>query len=254
MEQELSSHKKNTVLRLPINQKGRDFVVGDIHGHFELFEQLLDRIEFDDNCDRILSVGDAIDRGPQSEINLQYYAKPWFYSVLGNHEAMLIGSVKHVYGLYELWLHNGGEWSELLSESDLQEMARVYEDLPHVISVETGRGQVGIVHADMPPNLSWTKFLDLLENQKLNERDVKVMLWSRETYKKLRMLLEYPAAIQESYIADVHRVYVGHSIVKTPVCFGNMMFIDTGAYTTGRLTAVDITNEEVVMLDSAGAE
>lgn len=240
---------KKTVLYLPLNQKGRDFVVGDIHGHFELFEQLLARVNFDDSCDRILSVGDAIDRGPESDRNMEYYEKPWFYSVIGNHEAMLVGSMKHVYGLYELWMHNGGEWSDMVSDEELIEMAKFYETLPHAIDVETSRGHVGIVHADLPANLSWSEFLTKLEADKLKERDMKTLLWSRDTYRKLRMLQEYPGAIQETYVADVHRIYVGHSIVKTPSMFGNMMFIDTGAYNTGRLSAVDITNDEVIMVD-----
>lgn len=246
----LPSNKKSPVLRLPLNQNGRDFVVGDIHGHFELFEQLLERVNFDDSCDRILSVGDAIDRGPESDRNMEYYEKHWFYSVLGNHEAMLIGSMKRVYGLYELWMHNGGEWSEMVSEPELLEMAKFYETLPQVIDVETNHGHVGVVHADVPPNLPWMEFLKLLEANKLPERDMKILLWSRETYKKLRMLQEYPGAMQETQIADVHRVFVGHSIVKTPACYGNVMFIDTGAYTTGKLSAVDITNDEVIIVDS----
>ena len=248
----MQAKKKNLVLRLPMNNTGRDIVVGDIHGHFELFEQLLERLDFDDRHDRILSVGDSIDRGPESYRNMEYYEKPWFYSVLGNHEAMLIGTMKRIYGLYELWINNGGEWSDAISEEELIQMAQFYETLPYVIDVETSRGHVGIVHADMPPKLAWLEFLTLLEEEKLKDRDMKTLLWSRETFRKLRMKLEYPGAIEEDHIADVFRVYVGHSIVKTPVLFGNMMFVDTGAYTSGRLSAVDITNDEVIMIDSQG--
>lgn len=241
----------NAVLRLAQNHEGRDFVVGDIHGHFELFEQLLEQIDFDDQADRILSVGDSIDRGPESDRAMEYYEKPWFYSVIGNHEAMLIGSMKNVYGLYELWMHNGGEWSDMVSDDELREMAKYFDNLPYAIDVETPFGNVGIVHADFPPKMSWSKLLKELEANKLKERDVKVLLWSRDTFKKLRMSIEYPGAMEETRIKDVHRIYVGHSIVNTPASYGNIMFIDTGAYSTGRLSAVDITNEEVIMVENA---
>ncbi len=247
----MAAKKKNTVLRLALNQNGRDFVVGDIHGHFELFEQILAQIGFDDQHDRIISVGDSIDRGPESDRAMEYYEKPWFYSVLGNHEAMLIGAMKHVYGLYELWMHNGGEWSDMVSEAELREMARFFDTLPYAIDVETAQGHVGVVHADFPSHLSWSTFLQALEANKLSERDMKILLWSRETFKKLRMAQEYPGAIQEHRIADVHRIYVGHSIVNNPASFGNIMFIDTGAYNSGRLTAVDISNEEIILVENA---
>lgn len=244
------SKKKSTVQRLSLNQQGRDFVVGDIHGHFELFEQMLENVDFDEQVDRILSVGDSIDRGPESDRAMDYYEKPWFYSVIGNHEAMLVGAMKHVYGLYELWMHNGGEWSDMVSEQELREMAMFFEDLPYAIDVETPKGRVGVVHADYPMNLGWNQFLTNLAANKLSDRDMKILLWSRETFKKLRMAQEYPGAIQEQYVADVHRIYVGHSIVTDPACFGNIMFIDTGAYSTGRLTGVDITNEEVIIIEN----
>ncbi len=239
---------ENAVLRLAQNDQGRDCVVGDIHGHFELFEQLLEQIDFDDQLDRILSVGDSIDRGPDSELAMEYYEKPWFYSVIGNHEAMLVGSIKQISGLHELWMHNGGEWAELVSDKELREMAAFFDTLPYAIDVTTPNGQVGIVHADFPPKLSWTKFLVDLEAKKLSDRNMKILLWSRETFKKMHMSIEYPGAMQASNISGVHRIYVGHSIVKSPASFGNIMFIDTGAYVNGRLCAVDITNEEIIMV------
>ncbi len=45
------------------NSSGRDFVVGDIHGSFGALEQLLQRLNFDPDCDRVFAVGDLIDRG-----------------------------------------------------------------------------------------------------------------------------------------------------------------------------------------------
>lgn len=54
------------VLSLPENQNGRDFVVGDIHGHFAMLNELMEVVAFDRNVDRLFAVGDLIDRGPNS--------------------------------------------------------------------------------------------------------------------------------------------------------------------------------------------
>src|SRR3546814_4769251 len=77
----------------PPNKKGRDFVVGDIHGHFKLLTAALNNLDFNPELDRIFSVGDLIDRGPDSIDILKWLEKPWFHAVRGNHEQMLIDCI-----------------------------------------------------------------------------------------------------------------------------------------------------------------
>lgn len=251
MSKSSKSGINNKVLRLPKNSVGRDFVVGDIHGNFDLLEIFISDVSFDKTNDRLISVGDIIDRGPDSLAALDYLQNSWFYAVRGNHESMLIGAQDRVYGMYELWMHNGGEWSDDVSDEILDKMASQYRELPYIIEVDTAQGKVGIVHADMPSTMTWDETLDAMENNKLKDKQMQVYLWSRDTYRKLRMSLEYPGAVKETSIEGVHKIYVGHSIVKQPASFGNIMFIDTGAYTTGKLSIVDITNEEIIMVETA---
>ena len=61
------------------NTEGRDFVIGDLHGCFDLFLDLLEEIEFCTFTDRMFSVGDLIDRGDKSIECLRLIKKPWFY-------------------------------------------------------------------------------------------------------------------------------------------------------------------------------
>ena len=53
------------VARFEENATGRDFVVGDLHGMFSHLEALLNEVAFDESADRLFSVGDLIDRGPE---------------------------------------------------------------------------------------------------------------------------------------------------------------------------------------------
>src|SRR3546814_19392841 len=78
------------VQRYPRNETGRDFAVGDIHGHFSRLQALLDAVEFDPSKDRLFSVGDLVDRGPECEQALDWLARPWFHAVQGNHEDIAI--------------------------------------------------------------------------------------------------------------------------------------------------------------------
>lgn len=98
---------------LAANAAGRDFVVGDLHGHRDLLEQELQRIGFDTTRDRLFSVGDLVDRGPDSLATLVLLDEPWFHAVLGNHELMLLNHLGH----YSSRLHSrkahaggGGDW------------------------------------------------------------------------------------------------------------------------------------------------
>jgi len=247
----VKSRPENYVLRLQQNQEGKDFVVGDIHGHFELFELLLIEISFNKNQDRIICVGDCIDRGPESARILKYLEQPWFYSVRGNHEDMLIMAQDPFSRIYNFWMDNGGDWAEDEPDELIKEMAKKFSELPYVISIETEYGEVGVVHADMPVQYSWTKFLEKLSKNKLKKKELEMLLWSRETYRKYCRSIDNDELSQEYSVSEVHKIYVGHNIVPVPTLFGNLTFIDTGAYCNGRLTAVDLTTEEAIVVQKS---
>lgn len=78
------------VCRHPVNDVGRDFVVGDLHGCVDALRYLLHEIGFDGARDRLFSVGDLVARGTDSLAAIDLIDKPWFYPVLGNHEDSLI--------------------------------------------------------------------------------------------------------------------------------------------------------------------
>ncbi|MBU2773296.1 hypothetical protein HMI48_05070 [Acidithiobacillus ferrooxidans] len=72
------------------NPEGRDFVVGDLHGCRAMLDTLLAHARFDLAKDRLFSVGDLVDRGPDSIGCLELLRESWFFPVLRNHDAMLL--------------------------------------------------------------------------------------------------------------------------------------------------------------------
>ena len=80
---------------LATNTLGRDFVVGDIHGHASKLMEQLDQLRFDIDKDRLICVGDLVDRGPESAQALALLNEPWFFSVLGNHELLMVSGLKY---------------------------------------------------------------------------------------------------------------------------------------------------------------
>ncbi|WP_166742070.1 metallophosphoesterase [Burkholderia cepacia] len=202
------------------NTRGRDFVVGDIHGHFARLDTALREVDFDRSVDRLFSVGDLVDRGPESSRVLDYLKQPWLFAVRGNHEDM---AIRHPNGHRdtEAYRNNGGGWF-IDSPIEFQlEVATALSALPIAISINTLAGKFGIVHADCPTP-SWDEFTRQLEDPLLSKTELKRLLggalWSRER-------IEWD---DQRLVRDVAAVIVGHTPVPRSRCIGNVHYTDTG--------------------------
>lgn len=90
------------------------WVVSDIHGCYQWLLDELKRRRFNPYEDLLISVGDLIERGPDSVKCLQLINEKWFRAVRGNHEQMAIDSVEN--NDFALWLMNGGSWFSQLDD------------------------------------------------------------------------------------------------------------------------------------------
>ncbi len=209
------------VQRYELNMRGRDFVVGDLHGAFGLLRQAMAAVGYDPERDRLFSVGDLIDRGPDSADVVDVLQIPGFHAIAGNHELMLLDAVE-VLGidsdiLSPLFVRNGlGWWLETPLDVRHRIVAAV-QALPIAAEVQTQRGTVGLVHADVPKGVDWPSFCRALEAG--DEESAQVATWSR------RRVQEGDA----SGVAGVGRVFVGHTPQKGVQRLGNVYYIDTGA-------------------------
>ena len=63
-----------------------DYCISDIHGHYDLFCRLLDKIRFSGG-DKLYVLGDIIDKGPDSiRLAKLLFSMPNVYCIAGNHE------------------------------------------------------------------------------------------------------------------------------------------------------------------------
>jgi len=221
------------VLILEENTQGRDIIIGDLHGMTPVLRTLLGEIDFNGRVDRLISVGDLIDRGAFSEEALDLLDQDWFHCVRGNHEQFLIESMTDE-GMRKQWFRNGGHWAENIDKEVLQGYADKLDDLPYLIEFKSGGALVGVVHADLPAGLSWGTLKSRLEQEgcrydqagnALNNDHLKeVMLWSR---------LRINKALEEE-VEGVSRVFVGHTIVEKHNTLSNIVYLDTGACVSQR--------------------
>lgn len=67
-----------------------DYCISDIHGQYDLFCRLMDRIDFGSG-DRLFVMGDMIDKGPDSvRLVKLVFSMPDVYPIAGNHEHVFL--------------------------------------------------------------------------------------------------------------------------------------------------------------------
>jgi serine/threonine protein phosphatase 1 len=207
------------VLRLPRNQRGRDFVVGDVHGAFDAVHEAMKAAGFDPTPDRLFSVGDLVDRGLQSAYCVEFLAQPFVYAVRGNHEDLLLEAhgIEGSSATSAVWI-DGAEWWRRESPAARRRIVATLKKLPLAIEVETERGSVGFVHADVPRSMDWGTFCAALERG-----DTKVQetaLWGRHRIQ----------SGDTSGVPGIGRLFVGHTVQTGEMRrFGNVYAVDTGA-------------------------
>lgn len=226
----MSGSSQGAHIRIPANLEGRDFLVGDLHGMHDAFRQALKARGFDPDCDRVISVGDLVDRGPDSPGCLRLLEEPWFHAVRGNHEQLMLDVLD---GREDpaLWAINGGDWAiEADLEGKLAGLIARARRLPHALTLELPDGSaIGITHAEYP-RMDWAE----IESAVSDRRDRYAMLWSRRIIHRGEPQETANAAL------TVH----GHTPTETPTRLGTALFIDTGAVYGGALTL--LTTEEAL--------
>lgn len=211
-EIQFAKNLSNITIDLAGNRNGRDIFIGDLHGHLDLLNKGLSKLNFNPSCDRLVAVGDLIDRGPSSFECLRLLNNDWFFSALGNHE----------YIFYKRFIEKNRKsnistrWQCDLSESDFEECIYLIQQMPLAITVGMKSMKIGVVHAGVPFNFSWTKFINAL-----NDHDEKVTKFA---------IYDRNIVHQTQVIDGIDYVCVGHQGLDKVEYFGNQICIDTAAF------------------------
>jgi serine/threonine protein phosphatase 1 len=166
-----------------LNKKGQDYFVGDIHGEYDLFFRTLKSVGFSEqNGDRVFSVGDIINRGPDTVKCIGLLKEPWFFSVVGNHEDMLMNIINNPSSSQTLDILRkvGGDWIDEFIDNDPKQfnllISTLYANMFLAFTVLTEQGQIGVIHANTP--LDWS----LIQNKKLSDKQERDCLWQAKKF------------------------------------------------------------------------
>lgn len=230
------------VARYEMNRDGRDLIVGDIHGGFTTMGAALQGARFDWARDRLFSVGDLVDRGPEPRRALAFMRNPRIHAIRGNHEDMFLecyeDGIPDENALRYWTRHNGMSWWMDIAHDERMAFIEAFRGLPIVMEIETERGLVGVIHGEVPHGMDWATFVQGVEAR--DKRITKSALWGRTR-------IEHG---DNSGVVGIGRLFCGHTIVKSPVQLGNVYYIDSGSFVgamtgnpeEGRLTVADLVS------------
>jgi serine/threonine protein phosphatase 1 len=201
----------------------RTIIIGDIHGCLDMIKRLIDRINWQPGNDRLIFLGDYIDRGENSKGVVDFIlalsrCSSGVECLIGNHEALFLD---YLNGRdRRIFLSNGG-WITVegyLAEKSEEEEALVppdhmsfYQSLKSFIELE----EYYIVHAGFKPGVH-------VKDQELND-----MIWIRDQF----IYTEYDFG---------KRVIFGHTPFDEPFIMENKIGLDTGAVYGNRLTCLEL--------------
>ena len=213
------------IKKLKKNTTGTDYFVGDIHGCYEQLMEALEKITFNPDVDRLISVGDLVNRGPDSVKCLNLLKETWFHAVFGNHEDMMIKSFRHEWSTYN-YVQNGGKWFFHLPYEEQEQLVLLADaKMTLVIEVETDIGIIGVIHANAPDD--WQKYHRLNNDEDFfDDNLVEDTIWGRRRI--------YGG--QDGRVNGIDYVIVGHTPVVDVTVLDNIVYIDTGAVYDGSLT------------------
>ena len=223
----------------------RIYAIGDVHGRLDLFTALLALVRADHDARpaarvTIIVLGDIVDRGTETAALLALchaatVHSPNFVVLKGNHEEMMTHALRGDLEVMQAWLRHGGDAtlssfdapSELIATGacDALRVAAIARIPVHLLEwldalpLYRSAGDYLFVHAGIRPKTPLT-------SQSSDD-----LLWIRDDF--LESNEDHDAIV-------VH----GHSIVATAQIHRNRIGIDTGAYRTGRLTALVLDGDE----------
>lgn len=241
-----NSHHVKRFTRLSANTRGRDIIIGDLHGCLPLLYQRLDELKFDSSVDRVLSVGDLVDRGPNSLGALSLLREKWFHSVISNHESMMLtyfGKRPSLLTRPYDFVANGGHWVESIDRessqySDLQSLLDLVLDLPMALVVHGGDGiaPYNVVHGDLR-RLNYSQF-ELEQGYPIDLDVVEDVTWSRSIrsakgFRKDEPLYtpDTPVLISDDAVCrSLNLTYVGHTVLVKMALHMSHVYLDRGAF------------------------
>lgn len=211
----------------------KTIAISDIHGCYNELKELLNALEtnglYDKNVDKLIFLGDYIDRGSDSRLVIEFIRNLQknnnnVIALKGNHEDMLLEYVK---GIGHNWLCNGcgttldsykGYEEQYVDDIRWMSKLPLYHEDEHFVYVHAG--------------------IDV--NKPMDKQDKNTLLWVRDPFLNSRK--QYHKTV---VFGHTPTLYLNNDD-KPVYTFAKNIDIDTGCVYGGALSALIIENDEVL--------
>jgi Calcineurin-like phosphoesterase len=202
----------------------RRLAIGDIHGYADVLKRLLDAVQLRPD-DQVITLGDYVDRGPDSRGVLDQLIalkrKGQLVGLLGNHEQMMLEARENPEHLRE-WLHCGGKstlgsYGDIFADGQLDRIPKEHWRFLEDFCVDWYETDTHFfVHANAEPDME------------LDEQPVYILRWE--------MLFEARPHCSGKVMV------CGHTKQRSglPRNWGCAVCIDTWVYGDGWLTCLEV--------------
>lgn len=192
------------VIQLEENLRGKDFIIGDVHGS-DAFTAVVNRLKPED---RLFIVGDLFDRGSKNieVFHLIKKHQDQIYVSKGNHEQMLLDAMAEMDAMAkmdstnttkmtadssQLFFANGGKWIAKSKQvhmgnfhtcekiDGIHEIRAYVETLPYAIRVGNEKNAFIVCHANMPVDDERLSEM-IKQDLDFSPSEKKNMIWARE--------------------------------------------------------------------------
>jgi serine/threonine protein phosphatase 1 len=234
----------------PLEPETSFYAIGDVHGCDTLLGRLLDKLAEAAHPEaKLVCLGDYVDRGEQSaqvlhRLNRLFVeASGRMICLKGNHEQMMLDFLDHPEDFGSRWLRHGGlqtmasfglpfvrqgaTQAELIESRDRlrERLGPELEIWLRELPLWWATGNIFVVHAAADPMLP------------VMGQAPQTMLWGHPDFERMP---------RQDDIWVVH----GHTIVEEAAPNQGRIPVDTGAYATGRLSAVLVEPGKLTVIES----
>ncbi len=225
----------------------RTIIVGDIHGCIDEFNELVKTLSYDKETDRLILLGDLIDRGPDSVAVVRRAREMDLECVMGNHEHKFMKWFKS-FGTKNDVYDRQPHYTQF-SDEDINYISRMdqYIVLPehNIVIVHGGlRGGIPLKNQTRDDLFyirymdSDKKFLSLKKINRLGKEATGAHFWTENWYGPESVVYGHNVHSYENPLIEEVRPGV--------FCYG----LDTGCCFGGKLTAMVVETKEIVQVQA----
>jgi len=212
----------------------RTFVITDIHGCSKEFNELLNKVNFNNEEDKLINLGDFCDRGIDSKGVIERLLQiKNLISIKGNHDYWFLDYLSGTMDLWNRvsWIKQGGE-ETIKSFKDyplgFHDFCKTL--IPYYIDEENRI----FLHGGFSPTAP------------IEEHSEEHLMWDRDLYYHVLKAKKRG----ESKVSPYKEIFIGHTPTTyltgstEPINILNLWCMDTGKVYGGKLTLMDVNTKE----------